>query len=277
MVVLILILLGLCLGSFANALVWRVYQQEFASKNKINSAKYAILKGRSMCVNCMHTLAWYDLLPVVSWLALRAKCRYCHKPISWQYPVVELTTAGLFVASYLHWPTVFISNGDFAVFGLWLILLTGFIALAVFDIRWMILPNRIVFPLQSIATVYALSRFAQSGSEWSVLGGALAGVLCSAGVFYMLFQVSGGKWIGGGDVKLSVVLGLVLGSGVNALLMLFIASLLGTLVGLPMIVRGKAKARTKLPFGPFLMTATVIVVIFGAQILDWYTRQFLSF
>lgn len=273
MVIFVLIILGLCFGSFVNALVWRVYKQDSTGKKATD--KYSILRGRSMCVNCGHTLAWYDLLPVISWISLGGKCRYCKKPISWQYPLVELLTAGLFVLSYMFWPLALGSTLS-VQFGLWLMLLTGFVALAVYDLRWMILPDRIVFPMQAIAALFLLSVFIASGGDWQVLGGPVAGILSSAGVFYVLFQLSDGKWIGGGDVKLAVVIGLVVGGAAEALLMLFIASVFGSLVGIPLLVQGKVKAKSKMPFGPFLIVATIITVLFGSDLLAWY-RQILLF
>src|SRR4051812_13278636 len=100
MIIAVLIVFGLCLGSFVNALVWRVHEQEAAKKpNK----KLSVLNGRSMCPHCEHELAAKDLIPVLSWLSLGGKCRYCHKPISKQYPLVELLTALLVVGSYIWW------------------------------------------------------------------------------------------------------------------------------------------------------------------------------
>src|SRR5690606_19684146 len=106
-----LVILGLCLGSFVNALVFRLHMQMKASEKhrgkKVQKAKLSIVSGRSMCVHCHHELAWYDLIPVLSWLTLGGKCRYCHKPIAWQYPLVELATAALFALSYVYWPVNF--------------------------------------------------------------------------------------------------------------------------------------------------------------------------
>jgi len=226
-----------------------------------------------MCVYCGHMLAWYDLVPVLSWLSLGGKCRYCRKSISWQYPVVELVTAALFIVSYLHWQYGFDTQGIVQL-GFWIVFLTGFVALVVYDLRWMLLPDRIVRPLQILAGVYLLFVAAISQDVQIVLG-AIWGVLFSAGLFYVLFQVSAGKWIGGGDVKLAVVLGTLIGGPVNALLMLFIASVFGSLVGLPLMLLGKAKRNTRIPFGPFLILATIIVYLFGASLIDFYKRQLL--
>ena len=101
MVVVLLVLLGLCFGSFVNAFVWRFHMQASA-KTKIAKAKYSIVRGRSVCVDCKHQLASKDLLPVVSWLALKGKCRYCKKPIHWQYPLIELITARVLWYSYAN-------------------------------------------------------------------------------------------------------------------------------------------------------------------------------
>jgi len=108
MIIAVLVVFGLALGSFVNALVWRVREQTKEGSKKKPDSKYlkklSVSKGRSMCPNCHHELTAKDLLPVISWLGLKGKCRYCRKSISAQYPLVELATAGLFAASYLLWP-----------------------------------------------------------------------------------------------------------------------------------------------------------------------------
>lgn len=277
MVIVVLVISGLCFGSFVNALVWRLHEQSKKSqKSKVKSQKYSIVHGRSMCPDCQHGLAWYDLLPVISWLSLAGKCRYCRQSIAWQYPIVELSTAVLFVISYVFWPSNFnLLSSDF-LFALWLTFLTGFMALTIYDLKWMILPNRIIFPLQALALVYAMVVIiTTTGSKANLIISTILSVGCSAGLFFVIFQVSHGKWIGGGDVKLAVILGLILGSPVQAFLMLFIASFMGSVVGLPLMLLGKAKRNTKLPFGPFLIGATLLVYLFGASILGWYKTHIL--
>lgn len=273
-----LAILGLSLGSFVNALVWRTHEQERVGKGqKVNSKKLSILNGRSMCVHCRHELAWFDLMPVISWLSLGGKCRYCHKPISWQYPIVEVSTVAIFVISYLYFPfrnSLLITH--YSLLALWLVVVTGFMALIVYDIRWYLLPNRIVFPLQAIAGLLAIIAITQFPDRYGLIQQGMA-LLVSAGLFWALHTISGGKWIGYGDVKLGVVIGLVLGRGDLALLMLFLASALGTIVALPLLLRGKANRTTKLPFGPFLMASTMVVFLLGTQIIDWYTSMFLTY
>lgn len=273
MILVVLAALGLVLGSFVNALIWRVRAQETAAKpNK----DLSILHGRSMCPSCRHTLQALDLIPVISWVALRGKCRYCHKPISRLYPLVELLTAALFIVSYLFWPEVIIGQQQL-LFAFWLIFVTGFVALLVYDARWMMLPNRIIYPLMVLAAGQWLAVwwiYGLSGQQLLDIG---LSVLVAGGIFYVLFQVSGGKWIGGGDVKLGFLLGLLIAKPVHSFLLLFMAALLGSLVSIPLMIVGKAGRKTRIPFGPFLLAGGFVVMLFGAAIIGWYQRVFLLY
>lgn len=257
---------GLVFGSFVNALVWRLRNSSKHPQNTANK-KYSIVSGRSMCPNCRHQLAWYDLLPVISWLSLRGRCRYCRKTISWQYPLVEILTAAAFVTSYAYWPYDWSSQG-IILFVFWLIFITGFMALAVYDFRWFILPDKIIFPLIGIAGLQVVTRTVLDGAIDPIIGGLL-GALTLAGSFYVLFQLSKGQWIGGGDVKLAIVLGVLAGGVFESTLLLFLASLIGTLVSLPLLLSKKLKRNSRIPFGPLLLIATFIVYVFGTDIIDW--------
>ncbi len=265
-----LILVGLCFGSFVNALVWRVHKQSRSngSKSKTRDKKYSIVFGRSMCTHCSHELGVKDLLPVISWLALGGKCRYCKKQIHWQYPVVEALTAVLFVISYVFWPRE-LTGYEIGLFGLWLVAIVGFMALIVYDLRWMLLPNRIVFPLYGVGLITVILRVLKDNS-FEPLAMSLAGVLVGGGIFYILFEISKGRWIGGGDVKLGFLLGALVGTPVLAMFMLFLASSLGTLLALPLLATKKVGRGARIPFGPFLIIATLITVLFGQNIVDWY-------
>jgi prepilin signal peptidase PulO-like enzyme (type II secretory pathway) len=276
MVIIILIILGLSFGSFVNALVWRMYQQALPKKKRVASdTELSIAKGRSMCPHCKHTLAWYDLLPIISWLGLRGKCRYCQGSISWQYPLVELITATMFVLSYVFWGEDLSSWSSYALFAVWLAALVAFMALIVYDVRWMLLPNKIVFPLLGLGIISAIIRALGSDAPVRAVVMALGGLAVAGGIFYVLFQISNGAWIGGGDVKLGFAIGLLLGSPLLAFLMLFVASLLGLLVASPSIALKKSKLSSKIPFGPFLIASTIFVMLFGQQIIDWYGSTFL--
>jgi len=271
MIIIVLLVLGLCLGSFVNALVWRLREQS-KSKAKV-SKELSILHGRSMCVHCKHELKPVDLIPVVSWLWLGGLCRYCHKPISWQYPTVELLTALLFMLSYIFWPFILNDRGEILLV-FWLALLVGLIALAVYDLRWYLLPDKIVYPLIWLGLLQGavLLIFGPTGKELVAL---ISAVAIGGGIFYVIFQLSQGKWIGGGDVKLGFLLGLILADGGLAVLTIFLASVLGSFVAIPLLATGKVKRTTRIPFGPFLIVAAIIARLFGASIIHWYKRKLL--
>ena len=258
MIVFLLIVAGLLFGSFINALVWRLHQ------------KRDWVWERSECPHCHHVLAAKDLVPVLSWLFLAGKCRYCHKPIP-DSPLVELALPALFVFSYLFWPQPLEGVGLYT-FVFWLVFLVGFVALAVYDLKWFLLPDVIVFPLIALAAVQIVGRLVFFGGSWNELGGSLVGAAVISGLFYTIFTVSKGKWIGFGDVKLAVVLGLLAGGALPALLVLFVASLIGTLLSLPLVLAGKANRKSHLPFGPMLIAGVVVVVLFGQAMIDWYTN-----
>jgi prepilin signal peptidase PulO-like enzyme (type II secretory pathway) len=283
MITAVLAVLGVIFGSFVSALVWRLHElsrlsrtpgkakkrgKRRATPEKPLTAKdLSIVTGRSMCPNCHHELAAKDLVPVLSWLALHGKCRYCQAPIP-DSPLVELTTGLLFAVSYAVWPHSVHGVGLFQ-FVLWLIFLVGFMALAVYDIRWFLLPDKIVFPLTALAllqvTVVAATQHSLSDFWLSLAGGAII-----FGFFWMLFQVSGGNWIGGGDVKLGIVLGLLAGTPLRALTVIFFASLIGTVISIPQLLKGKKGLTRHIPFGPSLLLATVIIVLWAGPITDWY-------
>lgn len=280
MIIIALFLFGLCLGSFVNALIWRVHEQAKEAEKKKPDQKrlrrLSVLKGRSVCPDCDRQLRAKDLVPVLSWLSTGGKCRYCGRKVSAQYPIVELVTALAFVASYWFWPQALaIGLWQLGIFALWLVIATGLMALLVYDLRWYLLPNRIIYPLAGIAGLLALIRVSTASEPLQAVVDTALAVVVGGGLFYVLFQVSGGKWIGGGDVKLGWLLGLVLGTPGQAALMIFIAALLGTLVSLPLVVRKKLERNSIIPFGPFLIVGAFVAMLFGQSIIDWYLHTLL--
>jgi prepilin signal peptidase PulO-like enzyme (type II secretory pathway) len=272
MTVLILVILGLCLGSFVNALVWRIRQQETKSKDP----KLSVISGRSMCPNCRHELSTLDLLPVFSWLALGGRCRYCKKPIAWQYPIVEAVMSGVFVASYYFWPGGVAGVGQWTLFVSWLAASVGLMALLLYDLRYMLLPSRILYPTLVLATAgrlfYILSYSSDIAYSFELLGLSL---LVASGVFAVLFYISRGRWIGFGDVRLGLITGTLLATPAKSFLMIFLASLLGTAVALPAVASGRSKMSSRIPYGPFLIAATAITLLFGQSFINWYRIHFL--
>jgi prepilin signal peptidase PulO-like enzyme (type II secretory pathway) len=278
MIIAALVIVGLCLGSFVNALVWRLHQQAATSKSKNKHSQkvgqYSIVKGRSMCPNCRHILSVLDLIPLLSWLFLKGKCRYCHKPISYQYPLVELSLTLLLVFSYIFWPTT-IDHHIVVVFILWLAVLTGLSALFVYDARWFILPNKIIYTLMPLAGLSAVIQIIYSSNQLKTALDTAIAIAIGGGLFYIIYKVSSGKWIGGGDVRLGWLLGVIAGTPTRAGLLIFIAALLGSLTSIPLLFTHRLKPKSLIPFGPFLIIAIIIVQLFGQDLLNWYQQTFL--
>jgi len=253
--------IGLAFGSFVGALVWRLHEHK------------DFVRGRSECEYCHHRLAAVDLVPVLSWLMLKGKCRYCHKPIGWNAPLLELSVGALFVLSYIYWPLPFTSWQSDVSFVLWLVYLVGLAALFVYDVRYMLLPNVILFPLIVLSVVESAVRYtALSGVNLpGYLGDASMGVMTLAGLYWVLYTFSRGKWVGYGDVKLGIFMGIALGFR-RSLLALFLANILGFIVVLPGLLAGKLTRRSRVPFGPFLIAAFVIAFLFGDTLIEWYVK-----
>jgi len=154
---------------------------------------------------------------------------------------------------------------------------TGLMALLVYDMRWKLLPNRIMYPLAGLAAAYGLISACTADDVPKALLNLVLAVALGGGIFYVLFQVSGGKWIGGGDVKLGWLLGLLVGTPAKAILFIFLASLLGTAVTAPLLATKKLTRTSTIPFGPFLIVAAFLVVLFGSSFLNWYSGTFLGY
>lgn len=275
MIIVALFVLGLVFGSFVNALVWRLHEQEKVEKrSKKRVQELSIARGRSMCPHCRHTLAARDLVPVFSWLWLRGRCRYCHKAISAQYPLVELATAALFSGLYLLWPNE-LAGSQRVLLGFWLVYAVFFMALALYDLKWFLLPNKLVVPLTVLAVLQVLVMSAIGPDRWELLWQPLVGGVLAYGIFWGLYQFSDGQWIGGGDVKLVFALGLIAGTPLHALLVIFFASLLGTAVSLPLLWQGKQGLKRHIPFGPHLLAGCLLVGLFAERIVEWYQRTLL--
>ena len=280
---LILSILGLFFGSFVGASVWRLRARQLradvaegdnvgtkALQEVTKLKKRSTLEDRSVCLYCGHQLKWYDLIPIISWLSLQGKCRYCHKAIGWFEPTVELGVAAFFVVSYLFWPSQLISTTDIAQFIIWLIAGVGLAILFVYDMRWYLLPNVVVFPLIGLGVVNALVFLADRQFVWTEIVGVLYGCAILSGLYYLIYVMSRYKWVGFGDVKLGLVLALLLADWRLSALALFLANLIGTIIYLPLMARGSVKRRAHIPFGPLLIAGWLIAGLFGSYIIAWY-------
>ncbi len=268
MYIFLISILGLCLGSFINAFVFRLHEKSNKKYSKVN---LSIVNGRSICPSCEHELGPLDLVPVIGWLLLGGKCRYCSKSISLQYPIIELLTALLFLFSFLYWPYDFGASG-LVLLSLWYILLTGLISLALYDFKWLILPNKLVLSLTILWLISLIIINIGYHQYYMHLILCLISGFIIFGFFYSIFIISEGKWIGGGDVKIGFLLGLIVATPINSLLVIFIASLLGTFYSLPGMVVNKKKLSSHIPFGPFLILATILIFLFGSKLIAFYSH-----
>lgn len=249
-------LIGAAMGSFAGAVAWRL------SKGR------DFVRERSECEHCHHTLAWYDLVPIISWLQLGGRCRYCRKAIGATTLWVEVVTAVAFGGSFAVWPYGFDALGT-VLFVLWLIALTLLAILFLYDARHSLLPDVIMFPLIAVGVAIFVCKMLWlnvPAGTWVVE--AILGLLPVSGLYGMLYVLSGGKWIGFGDVKFGVFMGLVLGWQ-GALVAVFLANYLAFFWIVPSLVRRRVGRESHMPFGPFLITATCIVFLWGEQVLGW--------
>jgi leader peptidase (prepilin peptidase)/N-methyltransferase len=247
-------LLGLLIGSFLNVVIHRVPRDE------------SVVHPRSRCPECGMELQARDNIPVVSWLVLRGRCRGCGTRISVRYPLVELGTALLFAA-------VAVWCGLLWQLPAYLYLAAIGVALSAIDLDVRRLPDKIVLPSYVVALVLLLLPAVLEG-EWSAY---LRAVITGVGLFafYFLLAVIYPAGMGFGDVKLAGVLGIYLGyySWGLAIVATFVAFLIGSVVGLVVMVRSKQGRRTKVPFGPFMMLGTFLALFFGQPVIDWYVSS----
>ncbi len=252
MVLIWFFLLGSVIGSFINVVVFRLHSKE------------SITKGRSKCPSCGHQLVAKDLIPVVSFLLLRGRCRYCGNLISWQYPLVELGVGTLFVIAgfyHLGFSVSFLDSNLFILFRD-LLAVSALTTLFIYDLRFMEIPDEI--SLSTIVTCFLLGIL--GGMDWRIM---LVSAFIGLGFFLLQYLVSAGKWIGGGDLRLGFLMGVLL-NWTSLIFAIFLSYVIGSIFALWLLITGKADRKAQLPFGAFLAPATIFSIFFGQQIVDWY-------
>jgi leader peptidase (prepilin peptidase)/N-methyltransferase len=243
--------LGLAVGSFLNVCIYRLPRRQ------------SLVHPPSRCPRCGRGLSWFDNIPVVSWLALRGRCRQCGEPIAAQYPIVEIVTAVLFVAVVVLTPTVPLIVSR-------LVLGSALIVLFMIDLEHQILPNVITLP--GIAVGLALSLLAPPGIVDAAIGAALgAGVLYAIAAGYYLVRKEEG--MGMGDVKMLAMIGAFLGWQ-SVLLTLVLSSFSGALIGIALLATSRGSMRYALPFGTFLALGAFVAMLSGDAIFTWYLGLF---
>jgi len=218
-------------------------------------------------------------------MILKGKCRYCKKPISWQYPLVELTTAILFVL--IFWildsnppatlPFLRAPFGFDLAFGFWnlifyLVIACFLIIIFVYDLKHYIIPDKIIYPAIAATLIFNFlphQIFGGGFNQFSIFKFSILSALGAAGFFLAIVLISHGKWLGLGDVKLAFFMGLFLGFP-NILFALFLAFSIGAIIGIGLIISGKKTLKSEVPFGPFLVTGTFLAMFWGERIINWY-------
>ena len=279
-----LVLVGLCLGSFAGASVWRLRIRQLikdkADGEAINHNEYSRLKklaklsitnDRSQCLDCHYTLKWYDLIPLISWLSLGGKCRKCRKPIGFMEPLIELGMAVFFVLSYAFWPYPLNDGLEIARLVLWLVSGVGLAILFVYDLKWFLLPDQINFAVVGIGLISAFLVVLGSSDKLGAIFSILGAILILGGIYLVLYMVSDGRWIGFGDIKLGLGLALLLSDWRLAYMTLFAANLIGCFIVSPALIMKKIKSDSHVPFGPLLITGFVIAGLAGVYLLNSYS------
>ena len=240
--------LGLIFGSYLNSWVWRMHEN------------IRVINGRSMCPHCRRQLAWYENIPVGSFLFLRGKCRTCKNPIPKHFIFVELGTALVFV--FLAWkylngpafvPAVFFRDIVFSI-----------LLIIIFVYDWLyqeILPG--------VVWAGALAGLAFNiylGYSWVSM---FIGFVVAGGFFWLQYAVSKGRWLGGGDVRMGFMMGIWLGLP-GVLVALFLSYVSGAIAGVLLIANGKKQLTSAIPFGTYLALGTFVVLLWGNQIISWY-------
>lgn len=254
-------LIGLCVGSFLNVVIFRTRNER------------SIVRGRSRCTVCQIELKPTELVPVFSFLFLRGRCRMCASKISLQYPLVEFVTGSLFLLFFLRYTQGFalqdyINSTNIGIAFLRDIVFVAFLVIVfVYDLRYVEILDRFTVPAMGFALVMNLLLGVDAKSM--LLGAAVLG-----GFFLIQYTVSKGRWVGGGDIRMGLLMGLMLGLR-DGLMALFVAYMIGAAFGLLLIVSKRANWKTAIPFGTFLSIATLIVLLFGKPMLYWYLGLFL--
>ena len=266
---------GVCIGSFLNCAVYRMESKKS-------------LSGRSFCPHCKHILSWKDLFPVFSFVFLGGKCRYCKAKISAQYPLVELATGVIFLLIFNMLsviPNLIGNPGGLQT--LWIPAFAGMtinlaflfyvasalIVIFIYDLKHYIIPDKVLFPAIIITFIYQLfSALGGPALGWQIVNYLLAALIAS-GFFLAIFLLSKGRAMGFGDVKLAILMGLLLGVP-NIFVALFLAFFFGAIIGIILMIYKGKSLKSEIPFGPFLISGTFLAMLYGNQIIQWYSNLF---
>ena len=243
---------GLIIGSFLNVCIYRIPRNE------------SISFPPSHCTNCKNRIKWYDLVPVISYIFLKGKCRYCGEKISVRYPLIELTTGVIFLALNIEYGLSF-TFFKYAVLVCFLIVI-GMIDLDTTDVYLKTTLPGIIIGIISMIIGYFIGYYFKSDMLYYVYGGILGGGLISLIILLT-------KGMGWGDAEICMLTGLFLGFKLT-ILMLFFAFVFGGFIGVLLVLLKKKSRKDYIPFGPFISAAGIFTILFGEKIITWYIGLF---
>ena len=242
-ILLFLFLFGAAIGSFLNCVIYRL------------EIGKSFISGRSFCPKCKKEIKAIDLVPILSFVLLKGKCRYCASKISFQYPLVELLVAIVFVVVFLYTDNMIDLIFLLPIFSLMALIF-------IYDLKHYLIPDQAIL----LASLLAISWHLVLEVEITMF---ILSAIGASAFFGLIYFISKGEWIGFGDVKLALFMGLFLGFP-NILTALFLSFVIGSVVGIIAILLKKKKVKSEIPFAPFLITGTVLSFFYGSNILNWY-------
>lgn len=248
---LIIFILGLLIGSFLNSVIYRLEDLK------------SIFKERSICPHCKKTLRWYDMIPLASFIIYAGRCRYCREKISIQYPLVELTTAVLFICIYGYF--------GITLYSILLLLLSCFlIVIFVYDIYYMIIPDEMLWPA-IIIVILSDCYIAILSQSFLPMWNALLGALIAGSFIGLIVLLTRARGMGIGDIKLAFLIGLLIAYP-QIILSLFLAFFIGSIIGIVLLASRRKKLKSAIAFAPYLIIGFYITIFWGQKILNWYLR-----
>lgn len=246
---------GTIIGSFLNVLIDRLPNEES-------------INGRSHCDFCKKTIAPYDLIPVLSFILLKGRCRYCKKKLSIQYPLIELLTGLIFVLIFNFQFLIFNKNFEFQILNLmqlsiFFAIASCFIVIFFADVKYQIIPDEVQI---SLFILVLFQKIIEGGTVMQFGSNLFASIVVASPILF-LYLITKGKGMGFGDVKLSLIIGFLLGikGGLSAL---YIAFIIGACVGICFLLLKKKKMKSKIAFGPFIVSGVVILILFQQQVFS---------
>ncbi|QQG50005.1 MAG: prepilin peptidase [Candidatus Berkelbacteria bacterium] len=250
--VIFVFIFGLIIGSFLNVVIARFDDWQ------------SIMRGRSHCPKCKKSLSWFDLIPLLSYVVLRGRCRHCQQPISAQYPIVEFSTAALVAAGYYLVFVIADLAGwqGVAAFIAYIVTISALVTIFFHDLYEMLVPEVMSYVALIGATVFSL--FYHQDPLVTLYGG-LAALIPIA----LLVYPTRGIWMGEGDVKIAAALGLLVGWP-SAVVFLVGSFIIGGIFGAYLLLRGQVKLKSAVPFAPFLIIAGLLALYWGPQLVEWY-------